>query len=135
MHPKFEQADRLSRELIGAAIEVHRILGPGLLERIYERCLLRELELRGLHAINQEEVQIDYKGDVFKEELRFDVLVEGCLLVEVKAVQEVHPIHKAQLLSYMKLLGIPLGLVINFHEVRLVDGVSRMILRGADKQV
>ena len=70
---------------------------------------------------------------VFEEELRFDLLVEGCLLLELKAVQEVHPIHKATLLSYMKLLGIPLGLVINFHEMKLVDGVSRMILHGADR--
>ena len=129
MHLKFEQAQALSREVIGAGIEVHRILGPGLLESIYEKCLMRELDLRGLHAVNQQEVQIDYKGDIFTEELRFDVCVEDCLLVEVKAVQEVHPIHKAILLSYMKLLDIPIGLVMNFHEIRLVDGVSRLILR------
>ena len=133
MHPAYRQADNLSREVIGAGIEVHRIMGPGLLESIYEKCMLRELELRGLHAINQDEVQIEYKDLIFTEELRFDVLVEGCLLVEIKAVQDVHPIHKAQLLSYMKLMDIPLGLVMNFHETRLVDGVSRMILRNADK--
>lgn len=133
MHPQFEKADKLTREAIGAAIEVHRILGPGLLESIYEKCLMRELELRGIKAIRQQKVQIDYKGEVFEEELRFDLLVEGCLLLELKAVQEVHPIHKATLLSYMKLLGIPLGLVINFHEMKLVDGVSRMILHGADR--
>lgn len=132
MHPLFERADKLSREVIGAAIEVHRIMGPGLLESIYERCLLRELGLRRISAVSQKGVEINYKGDVFREELKFDVLVEGCLLVEVKAVQEVHPIHKAQLLSYMKLLDIPLGLLINFHEMKLADGVSRMILRGAD---
>lgn len=133
MHPLYEQADRLSREVIGAAIEVHKTLGAGLLESIYEKCLVHELSLRGIHAVNQRDVQIDYKGCVFTEELRFDVLVESCLLVEVKAVQDVLPIHKAQLLSYMKLLNIPLGLLINFHEVRLVDGVSRMILPGANQ--
>lgn len=132
MHPKYEQAQALTKEAIGAGIEVHRILGPGLLESIYEKCLMRELSLRGLRATNQQEVQIDYKGEVFVEVLRFDVLIEDCLLVEVKAVQDVHPIHKATLLSYMRLLDIPLGLIMNFHEVRLVDGVSRMILRGAD---
>ena len=133
MHPQFERADKLTREAIGAAIEVHRILGPGLLESIYEKCLLRELAIRGISAIRQKHVQIEYKGEIFEEELRFDLLVEGCLLLELKAVQEVHPIHKASLLSYMKLLNVPLGLVINFHEMKLVDGVSRMILHGADR--
>lgn len=133
MHLKYAQAQELSREVIGAGVEVHRILGPGLLESIYEKCLRRELELRGFSVQQQNEIQIDYKGLVFVEELRFDLLVESCLLVEVKAVQEVHPIHKAKLLSYMKLLDIPLGLMMNFHEIRLVDGVSRMILRGVDQ--
>ncbi len=133
MHPQFDKADKLTREAIGAAIEVHRILGPGLLESIYEKCLLHELELRSISAICQRHVQIDYKGKTFEEELQFDLLVEHCLLLELKAVQEVHPIHKATLLTYMKLLDVPLGLVINFHEMKLVDGVSRMILHGADR--
>ena len=101
MHPLFAKADRLSGEVIGAAIEVHRIMGPGLLESIYERCLLRELELRGIPAVNQEKVVIDYKDAVFTEILRFDVLVDGCLLVELKATEGIAPIHKATLLSYM----------------------------------
>jgi GxxExxY protein len=133
MHPRFEKADRLSHEVIGAAIEVHRILGPGLLESIYEKCLLRELELRGIPVLNQEEVTIEYKGAVFKEILKFDLLVDGCLLLELKAVQGVLPIHKAQLLSYMKLLDVPLGLLFNFHEIRLIDGLSRLILPGANQ--
>ena len=133
MHLLYEKADKLSREVIGAAIEVHRVLGPGLIESIYEKCLLRELHLRGISAIKQKFVPIEYKGEAWEEELKFDVLVEGCLLLELKAVEEVHPIHKAKLLSYMKLLDIPLGLLINFHEMRVVDGVSRMILRGADR--
>jgi GxxExxY protein len=133
VHPLYEQADWLSREVIGAAIEVHKTLGSGLLESIYEKCLVHELTLREIQSINQRQVRIDYKGFVFDEELKFDVLVESCLLVEIKAVQEVVPIHKAQLLSYMKLLNIPLGLLINFHELRLVDGVSRMILPGANQ--
>jgi GxxExxY protein len=109
MHPLFAKADGLSGEVIGAAIEVHRIMGPGLLESIYERCLLRELELRRIPALSQQEVVIDYKGTVFTETLKFDLLIDGCLLVELKAVHEVLPIHKAQLLSYMKLLNVPLG--------------------------
>jgi GxxExxY protein len=133
MHPLFHKADELSRTVIGAAIEVHRLKGPGLIESIYERCLMRELELRGIATVNQRLVRIEYKGLVFDEPLRFDVLVEGCLLLELKCVQEVLPIHKAQLLSYMELLDIPLGLIINFHELRLVDGIVRMILPGANR--
>jgi GxxExxY protein len=133
MHPLFEKADRLSHEVIGAAIEVHRILGPGLLESIYEKCLLRELELRGIPVLNQEEVTIEYKGAVFKEILKFDLLADGCLLLELKARQDVLPIHKAQLLSYMRLLDVPLGLLFNFHEIRLIDGLSRLILPGANQ--
>jgi GxxExxY protein len=133
MHPKHDRAQQVSREVIGAAIEVHRILGPGLLESIYEKCLRRELELRGFHVLQQDEVRIEYKGFEFVEQLRFDLLIEDCLLVEVKAVQETLPIHKAQLLSYMKLLDIPLGLLMNFHSMKLVDGVSRMILKDSEK--
>ncbi len=104
-----------------------------MLESIYEKCLMRELELRSLSAVKQQHVRIEYKGFVFEETLKFDVLVEGCLLVELKAVREIAPIHKAQLLSYMKLLNIPLGLLINFHNVRLTDGVSRLIVPGANR--
>ena len=86
-----------------------------------------------LPVLNQEEVVIDYKGTVFKEKLKYDWLADGCLLVELKAVQDVLPIHKAQLLSYMKLLNVPLGLLFNFHDVKLVDGISRLVLPGANK--
>jgi GxxExxY protein len=133
MHALFEKADQLSRQIIGAAIEVHRLKGPGLIESIYERCLMRELDLCHIAAVNQRVVKIEYKGLLFEEPLRFDVLVEDCLLLELKCVQEVLPIHKAQLLSYMKLLNIPLGLIINFHEMKLADGVVRMILPGANR--
>ena len=132
MHPRFLDADRMSREAIGAAVEVHRILGPGLLESIYEKCLLREFELPGIQVATQEHVGIEYKGLIFKEELKFDLLVSGVLLIEIKAVQEVYPVHKAQLMSYMKLLDVPVGLLMNFHEMKLVDGISRMILPGAN---
>lgn len=132
MHPTFGKADRLSREAIGAAIEVHRVLGPGLLESIYEKCMLREFELRGIPVVNQKHVRIEYKGVTFTEQLKFDLLVDGALLLEVKAVEQTLPVHKAQLLSYMKLLYVPLGLVLNFHEVKLADGISRMMLPGAN---
>src|SRR5215475_845032 len=133
MHPLFPKADKLSHCVIGAALEVHRLKGPGLIESIYERCLMRELELRNIATVNQRLVRIEYKGLIFEEPLRFDILVEECLLLELKCVQEILPIHKAQLLSYMKLLDVPLGLIINFHNVKLVDGVVRMILPGANQ--
>ena len=134
MHPNFNKADKLTGEIIAGAIEVHRDKGPGLLESIYERCLMRELELRNLCAVNQEVVKIEYKGLTFDQPLRFDILVEGCVLVEAKTVREVLPIHKAQLLSYMRLLDVPLGLLINFHDMKLVDGVSRLMLPGAKER-
>ena len=94
---------------------------------------MRELELRSLNAVKQQHVRIEYKGVVFEESLKFDVLVEACLLVELKAVRQIAPIHKAQVISYMKLMDIPLGLLINFHEIRLSDGVSRLLLPGSNR--
>jgi GxxExxY protein len=132
MHRLYAKASSMTGDVIGAAIEVHRLLGPGLLESVYERCLLRELELQGKLAVNQQFVVIEYKGLTIKEALRFDVLVESCLLVEVKAVEAVLPVHKAIAMSYMKLLDVPLGLIINFHEAKLTDGVSRLLLPGAN---
>ena len=93
----------------------------------------KELELRGLECVSQKFVPIEYKGFTREEPLRFDLLVEGCVLVEAKAVEKVLPIHKAQLLSYMKLLNVPIGLLINFHEARVTDGISRLILPGANR--
>jgi GxxExxY protein len=135
MHPLFLQADRLTETIIGAAVEVHRDKGPGLIESIYEWCLLRELELRKLRTEEQRMILITYKGFTREEPLRFDVLVEGCVLVETKSVAKVLPIHQAQLLSYMKLLDVPVGLLINFNVPRLTAGVSRMMLPGANLQV
>ena len=133
MHPRFNKASGLTENIIGAAIEVHRDKGPGLIESIYEWCLTKELESRGLAFTNQASVPIEYKGHIREEPLRFDLLVEGCVLVEVKAVDQVLPIHKAQLLSYMKLLNIPVGLLINVHETKLINGLSRLILPGANR--
>ena len=95
MHRLYKKADKLSSVAIGAAIEVHRLKGPGLIESIYERCLMRELDLRKITTVNQRLVRIEYKGMIFDEPLRFDMLVEDCLLLELKCVQEVLPIHKA----------------------------------------
>lgn len=133
MHPKYSKADVLSPKVIGAAIEVHRSKGPGLIESIYERCLMHELTLCGIPSVNQRIVRIEYKGLVFEEPMRLDVLVDDCLIVENKVVEKILPIHKAQLLSYMKLLDIPVGLLINYHEPLLKDGITRLILPGSGR--
>jgi GxxExxY protein len=133
MHPLYPKAAGLTEAIIAAAIEVHRNKGPGLLESIYEWCLLKELLLRKLNSSTQKVMVVEYKGFTKEEPLRYDVLVEDCVLVEAKAVDQLLPIHKAQLLSYMKLLDVPIGLLINFHELKLVDGISRLILPGANR--
>ena len=133
MHPLFEKASGLTESIIGAAIEVHRDKGPGLIESIYEWCLAKEFELRGLPFLSQKMVVVNYKGFTREEPLRLDMLVDDCVLVEAKAVEKILPIHKAQLLSYMRLLEIPIGLLINFHEVGLTDGVHRLILPDANR--
>jgi GxxExxY protein len=131
MNSKYERANYWSGIVIGAAMEVHRDKGPGLLESIYDKCLCLELQLRHVPAVSQMQVEIDYKGFTFLEPLKLDFYVDDCLLVELKAVESVLPIHKAQLLGYMKLLAAPIGLLINFHALVLKDGVNRMMLPGA----
>ena len=133
MQPKFNKADDYCSQVIGAAIEVHTLKGPGLIESIYEKCLMRELLLRDICVKNQKQIPIEYKGYIFEEKLKFDIIVDDCLLLELKAVEKILPIHKAQLLSYMKLLDIPIGLLLNFHEIRMKDGIYRMILPNANK--
>ncbi len=135
MHPKYERAHKLSHDAIGAAIEVHRLKGPGLLEEIYEKCLMREFALRGLPAKNQLPIPLEYKGMLCEQILRFDAIVDDCLLIELKAVERVLPVHKAQLFSYMKLLDVPIGLLINFHEPVLKQGLHRLMLPHANLPV
>jgi GxxExxY protein len=131
MEMLMEKADELSRLVIGAAIEVNRIKGPGLIEEIYSKCLGRECELRNIPCAKEMRVFLEYKGFLFEQPLRLDLLIDDLLIVELKAVEKVLPIHKAQLLSYMKLLNKPLGLIINFHELVLRNGIHRMILKGS----
>ena len=133
MHPDFAKAAGLTGIIIGAAMEVHRDKGPGLIESIYEWCFERELEIIKVPFVTQKIVTVRYKGFTREEPLRFDILVEGCVLVEVKAVAQILPIHKAQLMSYLKLLEVPLGLLINFHELKLANGINRLMLPGANR--
>jgi len=132
MHPLYDKASGLTDKIIGAAIEVHRDKGPGLIESIYEWCLTKEFDLRGLAYVSQKSVEINYKGFTKQEDLRLDILIEECILIEAKCVAKILPIHKAQLLSYMKLLNVPIGLLINFNEMKVIEGVHRLILPGAN---
>ncbi|HVT74514.1 MAG TPA: GxxExxY protein [Lacunisphaera sp.] len=131
MHPLFKRADGLTEQVIGAATGIHRDKGPGLMQCVYEWCLQRGLELRKLHDELQRNVGITYKGFTCEEPLRFDLLVDGCLLVEIKSVESVLPIHKAQIMTFMKLLEVPVGLLINFNSPKVTDGVCRLILPGS----
>lgn len=111
--------DGLTYTILGAAIEVHKQLGPGLLESVYEKCFLKELAIRGISAKSQIWVPLEYKGLEISTELRLDVLVEDLICVELKAIEDLMPIHDAVLLSYMKLLHKPKGILINFHCVNI----------------
>ena len=114
--------------MIGCAIEVHRTLGPGLTESIYESCLCHELTQAGMGFVRQQALPVSYKGCSVGVDLKMDLVVEGTLVVEIKSVAVLHPVHEAQLLTYLKLSGPRNGLLPNFNEVRLVDGVRRRLL-------
>ena len=122
-----EEVDRLAYAMIGAAIEVHRLLGPGFLEVVYEQALMVELQLRGIPFRRQVVVAVDYKGEAVGEG-RIDLLIGDTLIVELKAVNELTLIHSAQVISYLKMTGNQLGLLINFNVPILKDGIKRIIL-------
>jgi GxxExxY protein len=117
----------LSRRIIGAAIAVHRELGPGLLEAIYEECLCLELARAGLAFDRQMAVGVLYKGDPIAVGLRLDIVVEGAAVVEVKSVEQLSPVHEAQVLSYLRIGGYRIGLLLNFNVVRMTDGIRRLV--------
>ena len=120
--------NELTYKVIGCAIEVHKHLGPGLLESVYEKCFLRELNIRGMEYKNQIWVPLEYKGLLLDTELRLDVLVEDILCVELKAQEGLLPVHDAILLSYMQMLQKPKGILINFHSVNIFkDGQKTLV--------
>ena len=120
--------NKVTEQIIGAAIDVHRALGPGLLESAYEQCLCRELSLREISFNRQKPVPVDYKGIKLDCGYRLDLLVEEQVVVEIKAVTSIEPVHEAQLLTYLKLGAWKLGLLINFNVPVLKDGIRRRIL-------
>ena len=128
MTSRFDDINDLTGEVIGAAIEVHNALGPGLLESAYEKCLCRELSLREVRYLTQKEIPLFYKGEDIYCGYRLDFIVEDCLILELKACDKLQPVHEAQLLTYLKLAKIKVGLLINFNVSVLKDGIKRMML-------
>ena len=122
-----QKEDGLTRQVIGAAIEVHQHLGPGLLESIYEHCLRKELETKGLKCQHQQPLPVRYKGELLECEYRLDLVVENTVVIELKAVKKLEPLHEAQLLTYLKLSGYKLGLLINFNVPVLRQGIRRIV--------
>jgi len=138
----FEQGDQevqelnnLSESVIGAAVEVHRQLGPGLLESVYEVCLYSELKSLGMQVQRQVPLPITYKGVVLEEGMRLDLLVGRSLIVELKAVEALLPIHSAQVITYLKLSKLPSGLLLNFNVTVLRQGIKRLYASSAYKGV
>ncbi|MEW6659491.1 MAG: GxxExxY protein [Thermodesulfobacteriota bacterium] len=118
----------ISGKVVEAALEVHSALGPGLLEGVYEICLFHELQKRGLKTERQVSLPVIYDGIKLDEGLRLDMLVEDALVIELKAIEEILPVHLAQILTYLKLSGRRLGLLINFNVARIKDGIKRVVL-------
>jgi len=123
---KFKDINDLTGEVIGAAIEVHKALGPGLLESAYEECLCHELKLRGIEFERQVDLPIEYKGTKLDCAYRMDIVADDQLIVELKSCESLQPIHQAQLLTYLKLTGHKVGLLINFNVPILRQGIKRL---------
>jgi len=119
--------EELTRETIAAAIEVHRCLGPGLLESAYEECWCHELKLSGLRFVRQKSLPLEYKGIALDCGYRLDVVVENQVILELKTVEKVLPVHQAQLLTYLKILKLKVGLIINFQEEKVTNGICRLV--------
>ena len=124
---RLEHLNKLSETIIGAAIEVHKFLGPGLLESVYEICLIEELEQRGLTVQQQVRLPLYYKGQLTNKFFVIDLLIENEVILELKAVDRLLPVHEHQLMTYLKLTQMNLGLLINFNVPRLVDGIKRRV--------
>lgn len=122
-----KEVTQLSYNIVGCAIEVHKELGPGLLESVYEKCLKRELELKGYKVVQQVNVPVQYKGLSLDVDLRLDLLVNNTIIVELKAIEHILPVHEAQLLTYMKLLEKPQGLLINFFTDNITKSMKPFV--------
>ena len=134
MDQRADVLPELSWKILASAIEVHRALGPGLLENAYKACLAHQLRADGLAVRSEVPIPVEYKGALLDVSYRADLIVENSVLLELKAVEALVPLHTVQLLTYLKLTGLPLGLLINFNVPRLKDGVRRFVNRTPDSQ-
>ncbi|HTC22215.1 MAG TPA: GxxExxY protein [bacterium] len=123
-----EEVNEITGQIVDSAIEVHRVLGPGLLESVYEACLVREISNRGLKFERQFPVAVVYKNEKLDIGFRIDLFVGNCVVVELKVVEEILPIHEAQILTYLKLTGNRVGLILNFNVRWMKNGIQRIIL-------
>ncbi|MEZ6046823.1 MAG: GxxExxY protein [Planctomycetaceae bacterium] len=126
--PISDEVDLLAKNVVDSAFQVHRELGPGLLESVYQTCLCYELSLRKIKFEKELLLPVRYKQLQLESGLRLDLLIESSIIVELKSVEKVLPIHEAQILTYLKLTGCRLGFLINFNEVRIKDGIKRIVL-------
>ena len=122
-----EEIERLATQTVNAALAVHRALGPGLLESAYQECLAIELSLAGLRVEREKSLPLVYRGHSIESAYRLDLIINGNLLVELKAIESVQPIHRVQVTTYLKLLKLPLGLLINFNVPLIKDGITRVL--------
>ena len=127
MYPQDVEDDKIGKEIVDAAFYVHTALGPGLLESVYETCLVSELKYRGLNVISQTPVPVLFRDRNIEAGFRLDILVEGSVIIEIKACERLLPVHDAQLLTYMKLMNKRLGYLINFNSVLIKDGIKRVV--------
>jgi GxxExxY protein len=123
-----EDVNRIATQIVDAALRAHSALGPGLLESVYEACLAHELRKRGLTVECQHPIPVRYDGIQFDESFRIDLLVQGCVIVELKTTSDDHPIHKAQLMTYLKRTRLRLGFLVNFNKKCIKDGIERIAL-------
>ncbi len=122
-----DELNRLSKQILEASLEVHKIMGPGLIESVYEACLMKELEIRGIKALNQVRIPLIFKGYELDKDYRIDVFVEKEIIIEIKAVETMLPVHEAQIISYLKLADKRLGFLINFNVPLLKNGFRRFV--------
>ena len=122
-----EKLDRLSGKILDSCISVHREMGPGLLESVYEQCLMKEFEIRGIPALNQVPIPLQYKGFDLSKEFRIDVLVDDCIIIEIKSCDSMIPVYEAQIISYLRLTNKKLGFLVNFNVKLLKDGFRRFV--------
>jgi len=122
-----DSTNKISGQIVDAAFVVHSTYGPGLLESVYEKCLIHELKLRDIKTQSQMAVPLDFKGLLVERGLVLDLLVEDCVIVEVKSVNSLHPVHQQQLLTYLKITGKRVGLLINFNEALIKNGIKRVV--------